>query len=67
MVDAFRPSAGEPGSVPLTGTSDEIVRAPAVGLGIEIGRRAMRVGPRWMLIVGGGCEEDDEEIEGTRE
>jgi hypothetical protein len=67
FVEAFRPSAGEVGSIPLIVMSDETVRAPVLGLGSEIGRRDKRVGPRWMLIVGDGRVVEEEGIVGTTE
>jgi len=62
FVAAFSVSAGETVSIPLTVTSEEIVRAPALGAGIGSERRGRRVGPRWMIIVGDGSVA---EFEGT--
>ena len=67
MVEALSASAGEPGSILLTGTNDEMVNPPAVGLGIESDRRGRRVGPRWILMVEDACVADDEVIVGTTE
>jgi hypothetical protein len=53
--------------MPFTGTSDEMVKEPAVGDGIESDRRGRRVGPRWMLIEEDGCVAEDEESVGTTE
>ena len=53
--------------MPSTGTNDEMVNEPAVGLGIESDRRGRRVGPRWMLMVEDDCVADDEVIVGTTE
>lgn len=67
FVEALSASAGEPGSIPLTGTSDEMVNEPAVGDGIGSDRRGRRVGPRWMLMEEDDCAAEDEVIVGTTE
>lgn len=67
MVEALSASAGEPGSIPFVGTNDEMVNAPAVGVGIESDRRGWRVGPRWILMEEDDCVAEDEVIVGTTE
>jgi len=67
LVEALSASAGEPGSIPLTGTNDEIVKEPAVGVGMESDRRGRRVGPRWTLMEEDDCVAEDEVIVGTTE
>jgi hypothetical protein len=67
LVEAFSASAGEPGSIPLVGTNDEMVNEPAVGDGIESDRRGRRVGPRYILMEGDDCVAEDEVIVGTTE
>ena len=62
FVADFSFSAGETVSIPLTVTSEVIVRAPVLGAGIGSERRGRRVGPRWMFIVGDGSVA---EVEGT--
>lgn len=49
------------------GTSDEMLKEPAVGFGMESDRRGRRVGPRWTLMEEDDCVAELEVIVGTTE